>query len=134
MSVRSGLRRTGAFASVATIGFVVQASAIVALTSLAGWHITAATAAGVLLAIVHNFVLHARWTWADRDRSARVLTRLARFTLATGSLSLVGTVALTTLYAWLLGAPVLVSNLLAVVSVGALNFLLLDKVVFREVS
>ena len=126
------LRRVGAFSVVAALGFVVQASALLLLTSFAGLHLAAATAVGVQLAILHNFVWHERWTWPDRDRAAGLFTRLLRFNLVTGGISLVGTVALTTLYASALGAPIVISNLLAVWTVGVINYLVLDRAVYPE--
>ena len=126
--------RGAAFVTVAAMGFAVQAAAILLLTSVAGLHLAAATAIAVVLAIGHNFVWHEHWTWADRDRSARVLTRLLRFGAATGAVSLVGTVVLTTAYDSLLKTPVVVSNLLAVWTVGFLNYLMLDRVIYQELK
>ena len=126
------LRRLGAFSVVAALGFVVQASVLLLLTSFAGLHLAAATAVGVQLAVLHNFVWHERWTWGDRDRAAGLFTRLLRFNLVTGGISLIGTVALTTLYASALGAPIVIGNLLAVWTVGVINYLVLDRAMYPE--
>ena len=130
---RRRLPRLGAFGVVAGLGFAVQVTAIVLLT-WAGVPIALATAAGVALAIVHNFAWHERWTWVDRGRTASAGARLGRVLLSTGLVSLIGTVALTTLYASALGAPVAVANLMAVWSVGLLNYRLLDCVLYRVVT
>lgn len=130
----SVLRRTRAFATVAVLGFVVQAAVLTALTSGAGMAVAPATSIAVLLAVVHNFVWHERWTWADRDVSAPWPLRLLRFTAATGLVSLAGTVTLTAVYASIFGVPVVVGNLLAVWSVGIVNYLLLDRVVYQEAA
>ena len=112
----------------------VQAFQRVCGIPFGGLHLATATAIAVVLAIGHNFVWHEHWTWADRDRSAPVLTRLLRFGAATGAVSLVGTVVLTTAYDSLLKAPVVVSNLLAVWTVGFLNYLMLDRVIYQELK
>jgi putative flippase GtrA len=121
--------RWAAFAAVATLGFFVQAAVIVLLTGV-GVHVTVATAAGVLAAIVHNFVLHEYWTWADRRGPAGGAGRFVRVIGSTGLVSLAGTVALTTWWVGL-GTPAVLANLLAVLSVGLMNYLLLDRVIYR---
>lgn len=127
---RPRLPRLGAFVLVAGLGFAVQVCVIVLLAG-AGVHVALATTAGVLAAILHNFAWHERWTWADRDRSTSPGVRLVRVMLSTGLASLAGTVALTTLYVSTFGAPVAIGNLLAVWSVGLVNFALLDRVIYR---
>ena len=131
-SHRSPRRRAAAFTTVAAMGFAVQAAAILLLTSVGGVPVAVATAIAVALAIAHNFVWHERWTWADRKGSSGVLTRLLRFGAATGAVSLVGTVVLTTAYDSLLMIPIVASNLLAVWTVGILNYLMLDRVIYQE--
>ena len=130
---RPRVPRLGAFAAVAGLGLAVQVTAIVLLT-WGGIHLALATAAGVALAILHNFAWHERWTWVDRGRTESAGARLGRVVLCTGPVSLIGTVALTTLYASALGAPIVVANLMAVWSVGLFNYLLLDRVVYRDVT
>ena len=67
-------------------------------------------------ALLHNFVWHERWTWADRKPSASSawLQRLARFHLTSGVLSIAGNVALTSLFVTVAGLHYLVANVLAV--------------------
>ena len=125
-------RRAGMFVAVAALGFAVQVSAIVALTSAAGLPVAVATAAGVLLAVTHNFAWHERWTWADRRVGGHVLVRLLKFVASVGTTSLVGTVVLTTVYVSVLRIPIIIGNLLAVWSTAALNYLVLDRLIFRE--
>jgi putative flippase GtrA len=128
------MRRAGAFVTVAALGFVVQAAALWALTVWTPLPLTAATTIAVLAAVVHNFCWHDRWTWSDRARSAPAVLRLLRFAAATGIASLAGTVTLTTLYTVALGIHVLVGNLLAVWSVGLVNYVLLDRLIYQEAS
>ena len=126
------LRRAGAFVTVAALGFLVQAASLWALMAWTALPVAAATTIAVLAAVVHNFCWHDRWTWSDRDRSAPAPVRLLRFAAATGVVSLAGTVTLTTLYTVAFGIHVLVSNLLAVWSVGLVNYVLLDRLIYQE--
>jgi putative flippase GtrA len=127
-------RRAAMFVAVAALGFAVQVSAIVALNTLAGLPVAAATAVGVLLALAHNFAWHERWTWADRRMGGHVIVRLVKFAASIGVVSLTGTVVLTTVYVSLLRMPIFVGNLLAVWSTAVLNYLVLDRLIFRELE
>ena len=62
--------RVSAFALVGCAGFVVQLSALEALTVGLGVPHLLATAGAVEVAILHNFAWHERWTWADRTGRA----------------------------------------------------------------
>lgn len=128
------VRRAGAFITVAALGFLVQAVTLWALTMWTPLPVAASTTIAVLTAVVHNFCWHDHWTWSDRDRSAPPPVRLLRFAAATGLVSLAGTVTLTTLYTVTFGMHVLASNLLAVWSVGLVNYVLLDRVIYQEAT
>lgn len=54
------------FNVVGLAGFIVQIAAIALLTRYFGWPAFAATAVGLELAALQNFVAHSRWTWRDR--------------------------------------------------------------------
>ncbi len=124
-----------AFVAVSTLGLVLQLATIVVLTHAFGVHYSIATVAGVQVAIVNNFFWHERWTWRDRvDRSRSLVVRLLRITAATGTSSFAGNLIFTTLYVQAFGLPIAFSNLLAVGSTSVLNYLALDRVVFKEVS
>ena len=71
------MSRAARFAWVGVGGFVVQAASLYAL-SAAGLSYPAATAIAVEAAILHNFLWHERWSWADRLEGGRLL-RFARF-------------------------------------------------------
>lgn len=109
---------------------MLQLAAIALLTRAAGWHYGVATAVAIELALVHNFVWHARWTWRDRPvRGARArAARFARYQLAK-SLSLAGNLGLT---AWLVthGLPVELANAIAVGAFSLVNFLVSDHLLF----
>jgi putative flippase GtrA len=98
--------------------------------SWAGVPYLASTALAVEAAILHNFVWHERWTWADRRAPGRRLGRLVRFNGATAVTSVAGNVALMALFAGRLHLPLVTANLLAVVIVSVANFLCADRAVF----
>ena len=111
-------------------GFAVQGLALYALAA-AGLPYPIATALAVEAAIVHNFLWHERWTWADRavERRERV-ARFLRFNGSTAVISIAGNVALMGLFVGSLGLPLLFSNLLAVLTLSVLNYVSADRVVF----
>jgi putative flippase GtrA len=133
--------RAARFAWVGAGGFVVQAAALYALTA-AGLSYPVATAIAVEAAILHNFLWHERWTWADRTGSAEAglgagshqrparLSRLLRFNGSTAIVSIAGNVALMWLFVGWLRLPLLAANLLAVLTLGVLNFFSADRLVF----
>ncbi|MEZ5286972.1 MAG: GtrA family protein [Vicinamibacterales bacterium] len=123
-----------AFVVVGGLGLAVQLAVLHALTGWARLDYRLATALAVESAIVHNFVWHERWTWADRVTPLRgeVLGRLARFHLANGVVSLGGNVALTALFVGIFGLHYLPANLLAVGACVVLNYLAADRLVFAS--
>jgi putative flippase GtrA len=60
------IRRWLKFNLVGAIGIVVQLLALGLLTSVLRVHYLAATALAVEAAVLHNFVWHEWFTWADR--------------------------------------------------------------------
>jgi putative flippase GtrA len=126
--------RVSAFALVGCAGFVVQLSALEALTVGLGVPHLLATAGAVEVAILHNFAWHERWTWADRTARAPSGTwrRFGRFHLSNGAVSLVGNLVITAGIVALAGAPLLLANTLAVGACTALNFVAADRLVFRR--
>jgi len=120
-------------------GFVVQALTLQALAA-AGVPYLVATAFAVEAAILHNFLWHERWTWADRaggkaglkacSHDPEQLARFLRFNGSTALISVGGNLALMALLAGYLGLPLLPANLLAVVALSLLNYLSADRLVF----
>jgi dolichol-phosphate mannosyltransferase len=127
--VRKILLRVLRFASVGSMGTALQLVALATLTGPAGLHYLVATALAVEAAILHNFLWHDRWTWADR-RSDGKLGRLLRFNTTTGLVSILGNLAFMQLFVGELGIPVLAGNLASIACCASLNFLLSDRVVF----
>jgi putative flippase GtrA len=120
------------WALVAVFGFGVQTAVLLLLVHAAGLHYLPALALAVTSAIVHNFVWHERWTWADRP-AARAGTRVARFvrfTSVAALVSLAGGVALAALLIEWLHVPLAIANLATVLVLGLLNFAGADRLAF----
>lgn len=122
------------FNFVGAVGIVVQLVALTVLTSGFGLNYLYATVLAVETAVIHNFVWHERYTWAERcggDRSA-VLARLLRFNLSTGLVSIVGNILLMRLLVGHLHFQVLMANLVAIGTCAMANFVVSDHLVFRK--
>ena len=121
------------FNAVGGIGVGVQ---LVALTILAGQlelNYLVATALAVETAVIHNFLWHERWTWADRFTQGRQGSwrRFAQFNLTTGTLSIVGNLLFMRFFVGSLGMHYLVANLLTIAVCSVLNFVVSDRLVFQ---
>ena len=117
------------FNAVGALGVVVQLACLWLLTGVAAVHYLIATPVAVVLALVHNFIWHRRWTWKDRDGG--VMAAFTRFAMTNGILSVISNVAV--MVVLVSGARVnpVAANMVAIVSSGLLNFWLGDVVVFR---
>jgi putative flippase GtrA len=118
------------FLTIGLLGFLVQLGALTMLTSRMHWAWLPSTIVSVQLAVIHNFVWHARWTW--RDRSGHWPARFVRFELANGAASIVGNVVLMALFVGVAGLPVVLGNILSVATMSAVNFLTADRWVFAR--
>ncbi len=121
------------FNAVGGIGVGVQ---LVALTILAGQlelNYLVATALAVETAVIHNFLWHERWTWADRFTQGRQGSwrRFVQFNLTTGTLSIVGNLLFMRFFVGSLGMHYLVANLLTIAVCSVLNFMVSDRLVFQ---
>jgi putative flippase GtrA len=124
------------FNFVGGIGIAVQLLALAILRSLLHLDYLSATALAVETAVIHNFIWHERFTWADRPpgRSTQSLIRLARFNASNGLVSIVGNLVL---MRWLVGTLRLnyfLANLFAIAACSLVNFLLSDCFVFQPES
>jgi putative flippase GtrA len=120
------------FNGVGGIGIVVQLAALALLSSWLKLGYLLATGLAVEIAVIHNFVWHERFTWADRPagRPIQSLARFVKFNASNGAVSLAGNLLL---MRWLVGEFKLnyvASNLAAVVACSLVNFLLSDRFVF----
>ncbi|MCI0410700.1 MAG: GtrA family protein, partial [Acidobacteria bacterium] len=111
----------------------VQLAIVAALTGVGGLHYLVATTLAVETAILHNFLWHERWTWADRAAGRTWRTswaRLLRFNLSTGLISIGGNLLLMRLLVGSLGVHFLAANLLTITACSVANFLVSDRLVF----
>src|SRR5437879_3262676 len=113
------------FNLVGGMGIFVQFIFLFLMKSLLHLDYLTATAVSVEAAVVHNFLWHEHYTWADRvQRSCRrSLARLARFNLTTGGVSIVGNLALMRVMVGAGHMNYLVANGIAIALCSLANFL-----------
>jgi len=122
-------RRFARFSIVGAGGIIVQTAALGALLRFSDIHYMLATAAAVELSVLHNFVWHRRWTWADRPASRAALA-LLRFNATTGAMSLAGNLVFMFLLVGGLRLDPRAANLIAIGLCSLVNFALSDRFVF----
>jgi putative flippase GtrA len=122
------------FNLVGGVGVGVQLAALGILTHAIRCNYLIATALAVETAVLHNFLWHQRFTWADRIRNRwrDSVVRLLRFNLTNGLVSILGNLILMRALVGTLHLRVLVANVLSIVCCSAVNFLLSEMYVFRE--
>lgn len=128
------LRRVARFSAVGAFGFVFQMGLAWALVGL--WHVDPVWAwvASTEAAVLHNFVWHVHWTWADRPAPAvPTLARLARFNLSNGAISIVGGAFVTRVLTVDLGVPVLIAFVASVMLCSLANLLAGEYWAFQAV-
>ena len=136
----STLVRWCKFNVVGGIGILVQFAALFFLKSAMHFNYLFATAIAVEAAVVHNFVWHEQFTWADRttpDRAEswrRSLPRLLRFNLSNGAVSILGNLALMKVMVGQGHMNYLVANAIAIALCSLANFLVSETWVFEENS
>ncbi|MGA2746293.1 MAG: GtrA family protein [Candidatus Sulfotelmatobacter sp.] len=141
--VPPGLMRWCKFNLVGGIGILVQFAVLVLLKSVMQFNYLAATVIAVEAAVLHNFVWHERFTWADRTKAAlkRCATqkpfgasfrRLLRFHLGNGAVSIFGNLALMKVMVGLGQMRYLLANAIAIVVCSVANFLVSEVWVFGE--
>ena len=120
------------FNLVGALGIVIQLGSLAILKDVLGVQYLAATALAVELAVLHNFVWHARFTWKDRPGGVRVtLERLFRFHLGNGLISIAGNLALMRVLAGGLGLHYLAANVISIAVCSFGNFAASEWFVFR---
>jgi putative flippase GtrA len=135
----STLIRWCKFNFVGGIGVVVQFGALFLLKSVLHFNYLAATAIAVEFTVVHNFVWHERFTWAERTKRDRVraswsrsLQRLLRFNLTNGAVSIVGNLALMRMMVGQGQMNYLLANGIAITLCSVVNFLVSETWVFER--
>ena len=122
------------FNLVGGIGIVVQFAALYLLKSVLHFDYLLATAVAVEAAVVHNFVWHEQFTWADRVESSprRSWRRLLRFNFTNGVVSILGNLALMKVMVGFGHMNYLLANGIAITLCSAANFLVSEEWVFGE--
>ena len=130
------LVRWARFNAVGLMGITVQVTLLVILRR--GWdmHYLLATALAVEGAVLHNFWWHDRWTWASRTAmtDSGVLSRLLRFNLTVGTVSIAQNLFLMKFLVSDLNLHYLLANLLAIASCSTLNYFFSHWLVFRQAA
>jgi putative flippase GtrA len=118
---------------VGTLGTAVQLLAVACFSRLTPGHHLAATAAGLELSLVHNFFWHEHYTWRERDVALSRGSRLLRFHLANGLISLAGNLTLVALFVRF-DVNLIAANLTAICLCAGLNYSIGNNWVFREAA
>ena len=132
---REVFRRVFRFNTVGLLGIVVQLMVLTALKSGLGLNYLWATALAVEVGGAAQFRLAPGWTWADRPHTGgwpEILTRLLRFNLTTGALSILSNVVLMRLFAGVFRMHYLLANLLAIALTAVANYMVADAFVFAR--
>ncbi len=128
---RATLRCWGRFNVVGAFGIAVQLVTLAVLVRCAKAHYLAATLLAVEASVLHNYVWHTRWTWADRlDERASYTRMFVRFHLTSGGISMLANCLFVPLLTGVLGLDVLLANCATIVVCGMLNFVLSDRFAF----
>ena len=142
------------FNLVGGIGIAVQFAALFLLKGVLHFNYLVATAIAVEAAVLHNFVWHERFTWADRTTSDRTksapkkldqmepglpqwqwrrsLSRLLRFHLTNGFVSIVGNLTLMKVMLGRGHMNYLLANAIAIAWCSLANFLVSETWVFQQ--
>ncbi len=134
--LRSTLLRWLKFNLVGGVGIAVQFAALLVLKGLFQVDYLVATAFAVEAAVVHNFVWHEQFTWADRVHPSwrRSIPRFLRFNFTTGAVSIIGNLALMKVLVGSGHLNYLVANAIAITLCSMANFLVSDGWVFEKTS
>jgi putative flippase GtrA len=119
------------FNAVGGIGIGVQLVVLAALKTGLRLDYLLATGLAVEAAVIHNFLWHERFTWADRVSESR-WARFAKFNLTTGLFSIVGNLVLMKALVGWVGMNYLVANGITIGLCSLVNFVVSDRVVFAR--
>lgn len=134
MNAERGLAGVGVrwlkFNAVGAVGIGVQLAVLAALRSGLGIGYLPATALAVEAAVIHNYLWHERFTWADRETESS-LVRFLKFNLTTGLLSIGGNLLLMRILVGEWRMNYLIANVATIATCSIVNFVLSDRVVFE---
>ncbi|MGA8199758.1 MAG: GtrA family protein [Candidatus Sulfotelmatobacter sp.] len=122
------------FNLVGGIGIAVQLVLLFLLKSILHFNYLAATGLAVEATVIHNFVWHERFTWADRLQPSwrNSLQRLLRFNFANGAVSMAGNLGLMKLMVGIGHMNYLVANAIAIALCSLVNFIVSNEYVFDQ--
>jgi putative flippase GtrA len=128
------LKRWFVFNVVGALGVVVQLAALVLFTGWMNLNYLLGTGLAVETAVLHNFVWHERWTWAERAQGglAASLGRLLRFHITNGLLSILGNLILMRLFVGEFAMNYAIANVPAIILCSIINFFAGDRFVFSS--
>jgi len=118
------------FNAVGAIGIVVQLVVLTVLKSGLQMNYLLATALGVEAAVIHNYVWHERFTWADRA-GGNSWARFAKFNCTTGLFSIFGNLLMMRVLVGGAHVNYFVANVLTIATCSIMNFLVSDRFVFE---
>ena len=132
--LRQSFLRWLKFNAVGGIGIAVQLAALALFRSALHLGYLLSTALAVETAVIHNFLWHERFTWADRParRFLHSLARLGKFNTSNGLVSLAGNVLIMRVLVGQFHMNYMIANLIAVATCSIVNFLLSDRFVFES--
>jgi putative flippase GtrA len=125
---RSTATRWIKFNLVGGMGIAVQLLMLAGLKTGLHLNYLIATALAVETAVIHNFLWHERFTWADR--AGTDFTRFLKFNLTTGMFSIAGNLALMKLLAGFGHMNYLLANGITITACSVVNFVVSDGFVF----
>lgn len=125
---RSTATRWFKFNLVGGIGIAVQLLMLALLKTCLHLDYLIATALAVEVTVIHNFLWHERFTWADRSGAG--FRRFLKFNLTTGLFSIAGTLLLMKLLVGLGHLNYLLANGITITACSVVNFLVSDGFVF----
>lgn len=130
------LQRWIKFNGVGALGVAVQLAVLGWLVRGTGLHYLLATAIAVEAAVLHNFFWHERWTWRDRPSAslASLLTRIARFHLLNGTISMAGNLAIMRALTGSMHLDPVASNIIAILVCSIVNFAATELLVFKRAA
>ena len=122
------------FNFVGGIGIGVQLVALTLLKELLRMNYLTATALAVEAAVIHNFVWHERFTWAERVHIGwrESFARLLRFNLTTGLVSILGNLLLMRALVGEAHLPYLAANGISIAVCSLFNFAVSEWFVFAR--
>lgn len=122
------------FNAVGALGILIQLAVLFVLKRGLHLNYLIATAFAVEIAVVHNFLWHERYTWADRIYPSwrKSLPRLLRFNLTNGGISIACNLLVMKLLVGFGHINYMAANALAIALCSLANFLISEEFVFAR--